>query len=676
MKNRLQLAVLLIASMFLTSLFLTSLTAEAQQSAAAPAAMGASDVVPSLINYTGVLKDTGGRTLTSTTGVTFLLYSAEQGGAPLWLETQNVTPDKTGRYTVHLGMTSAKGVPSDLFVSGEARWLAIQIGSETEQSRVFLVAVPYAMKAADAQTLGGLPASAFALAPSGSAAKTSGAASAASSSPASPASQAPAAPKHVTTTGGTAQHLPMFTTPTDIQNSIVTQSGATAIDVTGKLGVNTAAPSQSLDVTAGNAIVRGSGNFTKKGDTATLSIGDTSHSIEAIWGSGLAIGTYKAPQALFIADKTGNVGIGTTTPTAGILNTLANSNSVVGLSTAGWNAPSESNGNGTDAFHATGGNGDIGGQAGGAGAVIAGGTGSVGGNAVVAQGANSAGLGGFIGGDGVVATGGNSGGNGGNGVTATGGSGVAPGTGVLGIGGEVFVSFVASGGPGLVGQGNNSTTNNGGDGIDAIAGTGCCPGLSINGLAGSFTGDVHISGNLNVAGTKSFRIDHPLDPANKYLYHASLESSEVLDFYSGNTTLDANGQATVQLPNWFEALNRDFRYQLTAIGAAAPGLHIAQEIQNHSFRIAGGAAAMKVSWQVTAVRQDAWEKAHPMVVEVQKPPTERGYYINPELFGAPPEKSLAWARNPQLMKRLKDLQEKQSNHTQGTRATLGKSGKP
>jgi hypothetical protein len=127
-----------------------------------------------------------------------------------------------------------------------------------------------------------------------------------------------------------------------------------------------------------------------------------------------------------------------------------------------------------------------------------------------------------------------------------------------------------------------------------------------NGLAGSFTGDVSVTGNLNVSGTKHFKIDHPLDPANKYLYHASLESSEVLNFYSGNATLDANGETTVQLPNWFEALNRDFRYQLTAIGAAATGLHIAQEIQNHSFGIAGGAAAMKVSWQVTAVRQDAW----------------------------------------------------------------------
>jgi hypothetical protein len=131
-------------------------------------------------------------------------------------------------------------------------------------------------------------------------------------------------------------------------------------------------------------------------------------------------------------------------------------------------------------------------------------------------------------------------------------------------------------------------------------------------------------------------------------------------------------------------LNRDFRYQLTAIGAAAPNLHIAQEIQNHSFRIGGGAAGMKVSWQVTGVRQDAWEKVHPMAVEVAKPPRERGFYLNPELFGAPPERSMDWARNPQVMKRMIDIQAKQAKraqamlakHTQATPAKPVKSAKP
>jgi hypothetical protein len=187
---------------------------------------------------------------------------------------------------------------------------------------------------------------------------------------------------------------------------------------------------------------------------------------------------------------------------------------------------------------------------------------------------------------------------------------------------------------------------------------------------------VNISGSLNVSGTKFFRIDHPLDPANKYLYHAALESSEVLNLYTGNATLDANGEAAVQLPDWFEALNRDFRYQLTAIGAAAPNLHIEQEVQNSTFRIGGGVAGMKVSWQVTGVRQDAWEKTHPMAVEVEKPARERGFYINPDLFRAPPERSMDWARHPQLMKRMRDLQEKQVKNRQAMLAKPVKPAKP
>jgi hypothetical protein len=259
-------------------------------------------------------------------------------------------------------------------------------------------------------------------------------------------------------------------------------------------------------------------------------------------------------------------------------------------------------------------------------------------------------------GDGVVAIGGN---YEGVGVVATGGdAGRAFGSGFPGVMGRGGLGSGATNGPGIVGVGGSGGTSAGGDGIDVLAGTGCTG--CANGLAGYFNGDVTISGNLNVSGTKHFKIDHPLDPANKYLYHAALESSEVLNLYTGNATLDANGEAAVQFPDWFEAVNRDFRYQLTAIGAPGPNLHIAQEIQNHSFKIAGGAAGMKVSWQVTGVRQDAWEKAHPMAVEAAKPPSERGYYIDPELFAAPADRSINWARLPQLMKRIQAIQEKQA----------------
>lgn len=128
---------------------------------------------------------------------------------------------------------------------------------------------------------------------------------------------------------------------------------------------------------------------------------------------------------------------------------------------------------------------------------------------------------------------------------------------------------------------------------------------------------------LDVAGTitgamKNFRIDHPLDPANKTLTHACIESSEMINIYRGNVVLDGFGEGQVEMPTWFEALNADFSYQLTAIGAPAPGLYVAEELSDGEFRIAGGSPGMKVSWQVTGARQDAYALAHPLVVEQDK----------------------------------------------------------
>jgi hypothetical protein len=148
------------------------------------------------------------------------------------------------------------------------------------------------------------------------------------------------------------------------------------------------------------------------------------------------------------------------------------------------------------------------------------------------------------------------------------------------------------------------------------------------------SGDVNITGNLSATGTKNFRIDHPLDPANKYLLHAAIESSEVLNLYSGNVVLDTSGAAVVQLPDWFEVINKDFRYQLTSIGAPGRDLYVAEEVSAGHFKIAGGNPGGKVSWQVTGVRNDAWEKAHPMEVEVDKG-ADHGHYLTPELVGAP-----------------------------------------
>jgi hypothetical protein len=137
-----------------------------------------------------------------------------------------------------------------------------------------------------------------------------------------------------------------------------------------------------------------------------------------------------------------------------------------------------------------------------------------------------------------------------------------------------------------------------------------------------------------------FHIDHPLDPANKFLNHVSVESSDMKNIYDGVVVLDHNGRAVVTLPDWFQALNTDFRYQLTAIGAPGPSLYVAEEIENNRFKIAGGTPGMKVSWQVTGIRHDAWAKANPVAVEEDKSDAERGYYLSPGSFGQPAEKSI------------------------------------
>jgi hypothetical protein len=152
--------------------------------------------------------------------------------------------------------------------------------------------------------------------------------------------------------------------------------------------------------------------------------------------------------------------------------------------------------------------------------------------------------------------------------------------------------------------------------------------------SGYFMGNVNVDGTLT-ADTKNFKIDHPLDPANKYLLHSSVESDEMANIYSGNVTLDAGGGARVELPDWFEALNEDFRYQLTAIGAPGPSIYIAEKIHGNSFAIAGGEPGMEVSWQVTGIRHDAYSIEHRTAAVQDKPLQEVGKYRHPELYGMP-----------------------------------------
>ena len=176
------------------------------------------------------------------------------------------------------------------------------------------------------------------------------------------------------------------------------------------------------------------------------------------------------------------------------------------------------------------------------------------------------------------------------------------------------------------------------------------------------------SGTVNVVGamTKSsgtFKIDHPLEPETKYLSHSFVESPDMMNIYNGVAVLDGKGEAAVALPDWFSTLNRDFRYQLTCVGGFAP-VYISQEVAGNSFRIAGGRQGLKVSWQVTGIRQDAWANAHRVQVEELKDERERGFYLHPELFGQPEQKSIEWATNPEGMRALQQTRERARQQAQ------------
>jgi hypothetical protein len=232
--------------------------------------------------------------------------------------------------------------------------------------------------------------------------------------------------------------------------------------------------------------------------------------------------------------------------------------------------------------------------------------------------------------------------------TSSGGSGVHGystfTTGVFGYSGNrwgihghsgVQAGVFGSGGIGVEGKGSSGiraeATGIGGYGLWAVQGPGTHAGL--------FSGDVQITGTLKKGGG-GFSIDHPLAPAQMYLNHAFVESSEMKNVYDGVVQLDENGAAQVDLPPWFEALNGDFRYQLTAVGGAAPNLHVAEEISENRFRIAGGEGGMRVCWQVTGTRKDAWATANTVEVEEEKPQEERGRYLHPDLYNAPEEQGI------------------------------------
>jgi len=681
---------------------LGSSTATAQTSpAAAPSERTPAVIsVPRLVKFSGAVQDSGGNPRSGITGITFALYKDQSGGGALWLETQNVTLDAQGHYTVLLGANSAEGMTSELFSANEAQWLGVQPEGQTEQ-RVLLVSVPYALKAADAETLGGRPASSFVLAvPVANGSSSSGTQSGSAANAALPQAACATPPCNVVTAGGTPNFLSKFQDATTVQNSAIFESG-------GLVGIGNSSPTRTLDV-SGEIRVGGGNIYMQRNltdlagrrnwawGTETFNVGDVSLFVStsntafpsspvftALSNGHMGVGLPTPAQQLSVAGTIQSVAGGfmfpdaTVQTTASLITGVKAGSGLSGGGTTGtvtlslpttcltgqimkWNGSAWT----CDVDQTT--SGTFNGQP----TNFSGNTT----NQIIY--ANQTGVGianpgptnlppVAIIGDATNATGFT--------VGVVGRSQSSPGAGVIGIATGVatsnnraegvLASVTATTGRQVgIDAEVYSTQNTSNDDVIAARFTNYGNGMVIEGdaLGGPGTCNnppctkqvftVDISGNTFVAGTLSkgagsFKIDHPLDPANKYLYHSFVESPDMMNIYNGVVRLDARGQAWVDLPDWFEALNRDFRYQLTAIGAPEPRLYVAREVKNSRFKIAGGRPNGKVSWQVTGIRHDAYADAHRIQVEEEKRGEERGRYMHPELFGHPEGEAIGAASN-------------------------------
>jgi trimeric autotransporter adhesin len=659
--------------------------------------------VPRLVNFSGKAVDAQGKTFAGAAGVTFSIYREQTGGSPIWIETQNVQADARGSYTAQLGATKNGGLPVDLFSTNEPRWLGVRVNGGEEQARVLLLSVPYALKAADAETVGGLPPSAFMLA--------APVAATAALSPAGTAAPGVPPPPAAITGTGTVNFLPIFTANTTIGNSALFQTGASP---NAKVGINNNAPGAALDVKGNsnfggqltmpsNGIANaGAGkksqvieirassfnsgtstavpqNFVLAAEPVANNSANPSGTLNLLYAAGSAapaetgLKINNKGQITFAAGQTFPGGSGSGTVTSVGLSAPASDFTVSGspVKTAGtlalnWNVAPTS----TDTANAIVKRDSAGAFS--AGRVSGNGVGDFG---VTGQTDSVVGVGGFAG----SGLGGQFSSNTGVGLVGQGATNI----GIEGISGSnyavVGISTTTAGG---LFESNGSTSTPTGFGPDGVVGTtGANVGTGVvaintnsSGLAllainqgNSSTGPaLEAFGASSFFGTLtkpsgSFKIDHPLDPANKYLYHSFVESPDMMNIYNGVVKLDAKGQAAVAMPDWFESLNQDFRYQLTAIGAPGPNLYIAAKVQKNTFKIAGGKPGMEVSWQVTGIRHDAYANAHRIQVEVEKEGVEKGLYLYPELFGETREKSIMLAHHPELRSTQKITPVKSAN---------------
>jgi hypothetical protein len=676
--------------------------------------------VPRLIKFSGLAQDQNHKPATGVVGITFSLYKDELGGSPLWVETQNVQADATGHYTAMLGSASAEGVPLSLFSSGEAHWISTQVSGHAESARVLLLSVPYALKAADAETLGGLSASAFMHANPGGVASTAG----------SRASAPGTLPPTAVTGRGTKNYVPIWTGTETLGDSMIYEAG-------GNVGIGTKTPKAPIDVvstgtiaiqaTAPGTKAAISGTATATSGGATGMYGQSSDPNgngvfgmdKATTGGSGVIGVSNATSGNssgVFGQSASTVGTGVfgneTAKTGGVFGVLGMAVStgqysagVSGVENATTGVVSGVAGKASSATNGAAGVGGFEGSATGQVFGVSGGTNSTTNFAAGVSGTEGAPTGQVYGVVGVSnsTTTGAAAVNGYEPATTGqvyGVDGSTPSTSGIGVGGAatatsgstigVSGSSASPNGSGVYGTNNatsgvahgvvgqasssqgvgvlgfNTATSgytNGVEGqVSSPAGAaGVFENLSGSGLIlqgtsgskfttvftvdasgnGSFSGNLTVTGKLT-KGSGSFKIDHPLDPANKYLSHSFVESPDMMNVYNGNITTDRHGFAKVNLPDYFEALNGDFRYQLTVIGQFAEAI-VAKKISANRFVIRTNKPNVEVSWQVTGVRHDAYANRYRIPVEEDKALSEQGYYLHPEVFGQPESRSISAA---------------------------------
>jgi hypothetical protein len=569
---------------------------------------------PQLFNYQGVARNSSGAALASTPlGLRISILDGGPSGTVVYQETHTTSTNAYGLYTVSIGSgTIVSGTMAGIEWSTGNKYMQVEIdpaggSSYTSLGSTQLLSVPYALFSATAETV----------------------------------TSAPSA------ISGTKNTVVKFTGPATGGNSMITDNDTT-------VAINTPAPSKLVQVQITAATTDKSNALRATLGTVPATSIATSGSIYGESGTGIGVIGVSGTQNGVYGLSTGTLGgtVGVNTGTGNGIWGVATGAGVAGLFDGGTSGRGIIVSSGASGFGTAAPTGRL--------TVMQPATPvpaidtfpAIYGYSYTAQGCLKGGVSGSYNssnyGTGIQGIGYNGVNNQNANTTFTTGN---QDLGVYGSANTAGVEGTSVGGIGVVGYNKSASfaaTTGGGNvyGVYGYANTiggaaapatrygvyGYATGATTN-YAGYFSGNVQITGSI-AKGSGTFKIDHPLDPENKYLYHSFVESPDMMNIYNGNIVTDGKGYATVTLPSYFNALNKDFRYQLTCIGTFAQAI-VKNEIDGNKFVIQTSEANVKVSWMVTGVRHDKFAEAHPVVPEVDKEPELKGTYLHPAEWNQP-----------------------------------------